>query len=213
MSAIRKSPAPKLSPRDWERAAVKALIEGGMEAVTIPRLAASMGVTKGSFYWHYDGLDQLVTAALERWEKSYVDFGLEAFTLTADPRDQLRPAFTEAGGEHEAQRLHLAVARAAHHPVVKPIFARVCARRIEHIAAKLIEMKIPRDEAHRRATILHAFYLGVLLLADASPDTLGDRAARAAVSGSAFDLLSGAAEASARQAARRAARKPRPAAH
>jgi AcrR family transcriptional regulator len=189
MTAIRKIGAARLGPRDWERAAVAALIEGGIEAVTIPRLAAALGVTKGSFYWHFKGLDALLTAALERWEHAYTDFGMEAFTLVADPRDRLRPWFTEAGADHEAQRLHLAVARAAHHPVIRPIFARVTEKRIDYIARSLAALKIPRAEARRRAAILHTFYMGVLMMADAAPEALGDRTVRSALSGTSFDLL------------------------
>src|SRR6185436_622522 len=49
---------------DWEDAALAAIAEHGLASLAIPDLARTLGVTKGSFYWHFRGIQELVDAAL-----------------------------------------------------------------------------------------------------------------------------------------------------
>ncbi|HXD53500.1 MAG TPA: helix-turn-helix domain-containing protein, partial [Solirubrobacteraceae bacterium] len=60
--------ADQLTPEDWERAALAAIRDGGPEAVAVEPLARRLGVTKGSFYWHFANRDGLLGAAIARWE-------------------------------------------------------------------------------------------------------------------------------------------------
>jgi AcrR family transcriptional regulator len=57
-----------LTKADWLRAARRALLRGGVGAVRVERLATDLGVTKGSFYWHFAGRPQLLDALLSEWE-------------------------------------------------------------------------------------------------------------------------------------------------
>jgi AcrR family transcriptional regulator len=41
------------SREDWIRAAGRRLAQGGAAAVAVEALARDLGVTKGSFYWHF----------------------------------------------------------------------------------------------------------------------------------------------------------------
>ena len=43
----------RLSVDDWIQAGFSILAEDGLEALKIDRLCARLGVTKGSFYWHF----------------------------------------------------------------------------------------------------------------------------------------------------------------
>ncbi|MGV9408850.1 TetR/AcrR family transcriptional regulator [Nocardia sp. NPDC003693] len=57
----------RLSYDDWVDGALALLTEEGAPALRIPRLCEALGVTKGSFYWHFDDIDQLVEAMADRW--------------------------------------------------------------------------------------------------------------------------------------------------
>ena len=46
------------------------IAEHGLRALTITKLARSLGVTKGSFYWHFDSLEALLDAC--DWNMSMV---------------------------------------------------------------------------------------------------------------------------------------------
>ena len=61
------SKANSLGPIDWIKASFRALTEHGPEAVRVEKLARELGVTKGSFYWHFADLPALQTAMLEHW--------------------------------------------------------------------------------------------------------------------------------------------------
>jgi AcrR family transcriptional regulator len=58
-----------LSRGDWLKAARLALLTGGVEAVRVEKLARALNVTKGSFYWHFKGREELLEALLREWEK------------------------------------------------------------------------------------------------------------------------------------------------
>jgi AcrR family transcriptional regulator len=54
---------------DWLRAARLALLKGGIEEVRVERIARSLHVTKGSFYWHFKDRDELLDVLLREWEE------------------------------------------------------------------------------------------------------------------------------------------------
>ena len=52
----------------WIEAALQALGAGGPEAVRVEALAASLGVSKGGFYWHFKDRQALLDEMLDSWE-------------------------------------------------------------------------------------------------------------------------------------------------
>ncbi len=61
-------PASPLGRADWIEAARRALVAGGIASVKVDRLAADLGVTRGSFYWHFADRTELLSALLAHWE-------------------------------------------------------------------------------------------------------------------------------------------------
>ena len=57
----------RLSPQDWLAAAEKRLISGGIDSVKIGALAKDLGVTRGSFYWHFKDRGHLLGVMLASW--------------------------------------------------------------------------------------------------------------------------------------------------
>ena len=68
-SANKKKERSTLSAGDWEQQALVLIAEKGIRAVAVEALAKRMGVTKGSFYWHFPNRDALLEQSLLRWEK------------------------------------------------------------------------------------------------------------------------------------------------
>lgn len=80
----------RLSSRDWVRAGLDALVEGGVEGVRVDTLAKKLSVTKGSFYWHFTNREQLLDAIAKFWGESELDNVIEEIlTLKADPKMRL----------------------------------------------------------------------------------------------------------------------------
>ena len=57
----------RLSVEDWLAAAIEITVEQGVGGIKINRLCERLGVTKGSFYWHFTDLDALLDAVAERY--------------------------------------------------------------------------------------------------------------------------------------------------
>ena len=68
------SPAParvgSLEPADWIRAALARLAKQGIHEVRVEVLARDLGVSKGSFYWHFRDRADLLEKMLGLWEGS-----------------------------------------------------------------------------------------------------------------------------------------------
>src|ERR671934_2749006 len=80
---------PRLSRERWIEAALDALADGGVAAVAVEPLAVRLGVTKGSFYWHFRDRDQLLAAALKEWERTGTEELIKRLDQIADPRARL----------------------------------------------------------------------------------------------------------------------------
>ncbi|MGW1739569.1 TetR/AcrR family transcriptional regulator [Nocardia sp. NPDC001965] len=63
----RRRRTARLSYDDWVDGALNLLSREGVGAIRIPRLCQELGVTKGSFYWHFDDVEQLTAAMADRW--------------------------------------------------------------------------------------------------------------------------------------------------
>ncbi|HEY0704967.1 MAG TPA: TetR/AcrR family transcriptional regulator [Candidatus Acidoferrales bacterium] len=64
-TALKASP---LQPEDWIRAAFARLSAEGIDAVRIELIARDLGVSKGSFYWHFQDREELLGRMFDRWE-------------------------------------------------------------------------------------------------------------------------------------------------
>ena len=56
-----------LTREDWISGAWDMLGETGLDGVRVEPLAKNLGVTKGSFYWHFKDRQELLDALLDRW--------------------------------------------------------------------------------------------------------------------------------------------------
>ncbi len=68
-AATLKEARPDLQPADWVRAGMKILAQSGVDMVLIPPLAKALGVTKGSFYWHFTSRDDLLMKLIDEWKQ------------------------------------------------------------------------------------------------------------------------------------------------
>ena len=66
-AAAEKSKATRLDAAAWVAAAFDALADGGIDAVRVEPLAKALGITKGSFYWHFADRRALLDAMLDAW--------------------------------------------------------------------------------------------------------------------------------------------------
>lgn len=63
----RAAGAGRLTTEDWTARALQLLVDEGVGALKVARLCRELGVTKGSFYWHFSDLEALKKAVADRW--------------------------------------------------------------------------------------------------------------------------------------------------
>lgn len=171
---MRKSSQRRLTPDDWARAALAAIAQGGVAAVAVETVAAELGATKGSFYWHFKNRDALIQAALDRWEQRRTESVIEELEREADPAKRLRKVI-EAGFElGPTDRAEIALLANPEHPAAVRAVRRVADRRIAYIAEQLERLGWHSDDALDRAVLLYYVYVGYLQMAHVAPHPISD---------------------------------------
>jgi AcrR family transcriptional regulator len=72
---MAKKTTKRLGRDDWLSAALN-MCDLGIDQVKIAPLAERMGVTTGSFYWHFSNRQELLDALLAYWEREMTDMAI-----------------------------------------------------------------------------------------------------------------------------------------
>jgi AcrR family transcriptional regulator len=154
-----------LQPDNWIRAAFARLASEGIESVRIELLARDLGVSKGSFYWHFRDREDLLTCVLDRWESDEVEW-LAATDVTM--RAAARWArFVEHCADLNRARLESAVRGWAQRDEAKStrISSRISGidkKRTAHIASVLRDIGFTTPSAASWSDLALLVYLGWL---------------------------------------------------
>ena len=145
----------------WLRAGLEALRKGGVAAVRVERLAADLGVTKGSFYWHFRDRGALLEALLEFWSREMTDAEFERIqTLRAGLAARL-VALAEDVLEKGMGRYDPAIRGWARTDrKVAAAVAQVDRRRVRALTGFFEEGGFGVAEARTRARLFYTFLLG-----------------------------------------------------
>ncbi len=154
----------RLSADDWARAALDVIAEEGVAAVAVEPLARSLGVTKGSFYWHFPSRDALLQAALESWEQGELEDVFAQLEAITDPRQRMRELFRKVAHEVRSHVIYSELLKALDHPIVQPVMQRVSKRRLDYLTLAFRQVGMVRSQAQHRAHLTYAAYVGFLQL-------------------------------------------------
>lgn len=154
----------KLSAADWERGALELIAEQGIQALAVEPLARRMGITKGSFYWHFSSREALLDQALKRWEEHDSRNLNKSLGEIDHPRDRLESFFRRVGREKLTHEVYSELCAAAGHPQVEPVLERVAERRMQHLSASFEELGMNAVDARNQARLTYSVYLGFLQL-------------------------------------------------
>ncbi|MEU5591740.1 TetR/AcrR family transcriptional regulator [Streptomyces sp. NPDC020298] len=180
----------RLTARDWADAALAAIGEGGgLAAVAVEPLAARLGATKGSFYWHFGNREALIEAALARWVEADTEEIIASVETEPDPEKRLRRLFTEVTKPAAADPLEVSLLASTDHPQVAAALRQVTERRIGYLAGLFAELGFAEEESRRRALMAYSFYLGHTQLGHAVPSALPAREAFPAYLEATMDAL------------------------
>lgn len=153
--------APVRTPRNrWIEEGLQALAAGGPDAVRIEPLAQALGVTRGGFYWHFDGRRALLDEMLDTWERASVDEVIERVE-SEDPRAALRRLFALASSRHGLLTIDLAVRDwARRDEAVAERLQRVDNRRMDYLRSLFGALCTDADEVEVRCMLSFSLWIG-----------------------------------------------------
>ncbi len=152
----------------WIKGAIAILAEHGVERLRVEVLATRLGVTKGSFYWHFKDRRDLQDAVLDLWKDGRI-------------RDIRKQTQAQPGGEAAAllhtievyasarNRKGIAIEGAVRDwarrdPQAAAVVEEVDAERLACACRLFLACGIKEEEAQARSLLLYADVVGVSLM-------------------------------------------------
>jgi len=165
----------QLSAKDWLDQGLKTLAERGFTALKAEPLAKALGVSRGSFYWHFADVDAFHTAILKHWREVAAEQIIANLEAAPDPPDRLPLLLRQAFGGKLA--LENAVRTwATVDPAARSAVQAIDRRRLGYVESMLRASGLSPSAARARAQILYWAFVGFAL-----SDKPLDRARRRAV--------------------------------
>jgi len=149
------------TPRSaWIEAAQQALGAGGPEAVRIEALAASLGVSKGGFYWHFKDRQALLAELLDSWEQAMVEDVIASVeSRPADPRAKLQQLFELARTVDFAVELALRDWARRDRAVARRL-RRIDGRRMEYLRSLFGQFCADENDVEARSMLAFSLFIG-----------------------------------------------------
>jgi AcrR family transcriptional regulator len=158
----------QLSATDWLNHGLKTLAQEGFTALKAVPLAKSMGVSRGSFYWHFADIEAFHGELLRLWRDIAAERIIADVDAASEKDNALQILLHRVFGEQRA--LENAVRRwAAVDPAARAAVQAIDRRRVSYVEGLLRTAGVADDAARTRAQILYWTYLGFALSDRALP--------------------------------------------
>ena len=162
------------SRADWIDAAIEAFRDGGVQAVAVEPLARRLGVSKGSFYWHFDDRAELVKAALHHWAVDRTHEMIARLEEIDDPAGRLR-ALIGAGfsqGAFSIDPIDIALLTSLSDPAVAEPLSAHHEAWIQFSQKIWNDLGVPDPKAKALGILGYSSYVGLVVLAATNPSSL-----------------------------------------
>jgi AcrR family transcriptional regulator len=151
----------RLQREDWLAAALRAIERGGIGAVKVLPLAASLGASRGSFYWHFRDRDDLVEALLRYWESELTDAVIAHNRQeTGSAQTRFRKLLEDVIGHRQGRCDPAVRALAIHDADAARVVRRADRTRLTHLVTLFREMGFSAAEADARSRLTLAYLVG-----------------------------------------------------
>ncbi|MBL8348186.1 MAG: TetR/AcrR family transcriptional regulator [Rubrivivax sp.] len=158
-----------LTPETWIDAATEVLVDQGIDHVRVDVLATQLGVTRGSFYWHFRDREDLLRRVLQAWrERATVALTRRLETDRSDPHEQLRNAASlpfRGRAAAKAARIELAIrAWARRDEMAREAVDEADAARLAHHERIFTALGFAAEEARGRAFLMYGYEVAESIL-------------------------------------------------
>jgi AcrR family transcriptional regulator len=152
----------RLTARAWIDFALRMLAHGGVEALKADVLARKLGVSRGSFYWHFSDLAAFHDKVIERWRETTTEAIIADLEHFGTAEERLTALLRRAFGHSAVLEVHMRT-WAENNAAARRAVSEVDRRRREYIERMLVEAGIASPLAATRAQLLYWSYLGAAL--------------------------------------------------
>ena len=180
MSVSETNPMPKSSNNGrfdraaWLRAALNVLASDGQARLNVEKLAGKLGVTKGSFYYHFRNRQDFIEKLLAFWEEEFTQQQLRALAASKAPAHERLFRLAVRVEREQLNKFDTAFrCWAAQDTLVAKVVRRVDAARFTAIKAIFAEIGFTGVDLIERTRIFVLFHssLSIVQVPDESPVT------------------------------------------
>ncbi|MDO8931235.1 MAG: TetR/AcrR family transcriptional regulator [Rhodocyclaceae bacterium] len=165
---MEKSPRTALDRDAWIQGAIAVVAADGMDGLRVEVLAKKLGVTKGSFYWHFKDRRDLVDAVLGYWRDGRIrDIRKQT---SAQPGQELAALqhtieVYSAAKNRKGIAIEAAIRMWARQDVpTAAVVEEVDAVRLDCTRQLFIALGLPEAEAKARSVLLYAYVFGFSMM-------------------------------------------------
>ena len=151
----------RLNREDWLRETLQVLQHRGVDGVKIVAIAERLGVTSGSFYWHFKKLRDLLDCLLEYWERELTDAVIDtAKTYSGSPEDRILNLMLQVIEQDAAAYDHAISIWARNDALAKAAFERTLSKRFDFARWMFWQSGFSDRQAGIRSRLLVAYLIG-----------------------------------------------------
>ena len=163
----------QLTKAEWVRHGLRTLAEHGPNGLKVGAMATALGVSRGSFYWHFVDIADFKTQVLDAWARGTTDQVRELVANAGDGVDRLSELMRLVFGA--GRQLDRSVrAWAASEPPIAVLVADVDVKRAAFVSDLLREAGVAEPAATRRGAFLYWALLGQTFVAAPAQAALAD---------------------------------------
>ncbi|MCX7544049.1 TetR/AcrR family transcriptional regulator [Marinicella gelatinilytica] len=151
-----------LNPKDWELATLEVIANQGVSAVAVETIAKVLGVTKGSFYWHFTNRKDLIVAALKRWRKEDNKVISKRVLSVSDPYERLKTWFLLSSEPFQSHLIYATLLADRQHSYVSKVLKEVTIERLNHLQQCYQDIGYTETQAKQQSLLAYSVYVGYL---------------------------------------------------
>ena len=154
-----------LNTSDWELATLDVIAHQGVSAVAVENIARELGVTKGSFYWHFTNRKDLIVAALKRWQADDRAVIKEKIWSIPDPHERLKAWFLLSAEPLQSHLIYATLLADRQHDFVAKVLKEVTLERLSYLQKSYQGIGFDETRSKQQALLSYSVYVGYLHMA------------------------------------------------
>ena len=145
----------QLAAEDWLKLALETLDNEGIHKVNVERLARKLGVTKGSFYWHFKNRENLLKEMLNYWTETLTTNVIQRSRQNSKNAKETLLKLMTIITEEKVGRYEAAIrAWAMHDEMARTVLHKVDEQRLKYITSVFTDIGFKKADAEIRARMM-----------------------------------------------------------